>query len=143
MDNIQRQHGSVYLEQQPQLPSDATEANDMNTILPTKSQNKSASPPFLADLIDSASDGNLYSDGQQNEQLSNQNMVELEGGSMNTSQETIPHASNTTYLLTAKINRMKIKTDLVRFFMENKVGSLIYFFVLKVLYLFIITLVAN
>ena len=115
----------------------------MNTILTTKSQNNSASPPFLADLIDSASAGNLYSDGQQNEQLSNQNMVESEGGGMNTSQKTIPHTSNTTYLLIAKINRMKIKTDLVSFFIENKVGSLIYFFVLKVLYLFVMLLVAN
>ena len=40
---------------------------------------------------------------------------------MNSSQEAIPHAGNATYLLTAKINRMKLKTDLVRFFMENKV----------------------
>ena len=56
---------------------------------------------------------------------------------------TIPHTGNTTYLLTAKIKRMKLKTDLVRFSMENKVGSHIYFFVLKVLYLFIILLVTN
>ena len=138
MDNIQCQHESVYLEQQPHLPSTSTEANDMNTMLTTEIQNNSASP-FLADLIDSASAGNSYSDGQQNGQLSN--MVEPEGG-MNISQETIPHTSNTTCLLTAKINRLKLKTDLVRFFMEN-VGSLIYFFVLKFLYLFIMLLVAN
>ena len=68
-------------------------------------------------------------------------MVKPEGG-MNISQETIPHTSNTTCLLTAKINRMKLKTDLVRFFMEN-VGSLIYVFILKFLYLFIMLLVAN
>ena len=48
-------------------------------------------------------------------------MVEPERG-MNSPQETIPDTGNTTYLLTAKINRMKLKTDLVRFFMENKVG---------------------
>ena len=47
-------------------------------------------------------------------------MVEPERG-MNSSQETIPHTGNTPYFLTAKINRMKLKTDLVRFFMENKV----------------------
>ena len=108
MDNIQRQHEIVYLEQQPHLPSTSTEANDMNTMLTTEIQNNSASP-FLADLIDSASAGNSYSDGQQNGQLSN--MVEPEGG-MNISQETIPHTSNTTCLLTAKINRLKLKTDL-------------------------------
>ena len=130
---------SVYLEQQPQLPSTSNEANSMNTILATEIQNNSARL-FFANLIDSASAGNLYFNGQQNEQLLN--MVEPEGG-MNSSQETIPHTGNTTYLLTAKINRMKLKTDLIRFFMKNKVLSLIYFFVLKVLYLFIMLLVTN
>ena len=48
-------------------------------------------------------------------------MVEPEKG-MNTSKETMPHTGNTTFLLTAKINRMKLKTDSVRFFMENKLG---------------------
>ena len=47
---------------------------------------------------------------------------------MNSSQEAIPH---TCLVIPAKINRTKLKTDLVRFFMENKVGSLIYFFFLK------------
>ena len=51
MDNIQRQHEIVYLEQQPHLPSTSTEANDMNTMLTTEIQNNSVSP-FLADLID-------------------------------------------------------------------------------------------
>ena len=51
MDNIQCQHESVYLEQQPHLPSTSTEANDMNTMLTTEIQNNSVSP-FLADLID-------------------------------------------------------------------------------------------
>ena len=41
---------------------------------------------------------------------------------MNSSQETVPHTGNTTYLLTANMSRMKLKTDLVRFFMENKGG---------------------
>ena len=91
----------------------------MNTILRTEVQNNSASP-FFANSIDSASAGNLYFDGQQNEQLLN--MVEPEGG-MNSLQETVPHTGNTTYFLTVKINRMKLKIDLVRFFMENKVGS--------------------
>ena len=49
-------------------------------------------------------------------------MVEPEWG-MNSLQETVPHTGNTTYFLTVKINRMKLKIDLVRFFMENKVGS--------------------
>ena len=130
MDNIHHQHESVYLEQQPQLPSSSTEANNMTTIFTTEIQNNSARP-FFANLIDSASAGNLYFDGQENEQLLN--MAEPEG-SMNSSQETIPHTGNTTYLLTAKINRMKLKTDLDRSLMKNKVG--IYFFVLKVLHLF-------
>ena len=73
-------------------------------------------------LIDPASAGNLYFDGQQNEQLLN--MVEPEGG-MNNSQEAIPLTGNTKYLLTAKLNRMKLKTDLVRFFIQNKVGGFI------------------
>ena len=47
-------------------------------------------------------------------------MVESEGG-MDSSPETKPHTVNTTYLLTVKINRMKLKTGLVRFVMENKV----------------------
>ena len=130
MDNIHHQHESVYLEQQPQLPSSSTEANNMTTIFTTEIQNNSARP-FFANLIDSASAGNLYFDGQENEQLLN--MAEPEG-SMNSSQEKIPHTGNTTYLLTAKINRMKLKTDLDRSLMKNKVG--IYFFVLKVLHLF-------
>ena len=74
MDNSYHQHESVYLEQQPQLPSIKTDLN----------------------------------------------MVESEGG-MDSSPETKPDTVNTTYLLTAKINRIKLKTDLVRFFMENKV----------------------
>ena len=41
-------------------------------------------------------------------------MVEPDGD-MSSSQETRPHTGNTTYLLTAKINRMKLKTNLVRF----------------------------
>ena len=77
MDNSHCQLESVYLEQQPQLPSTSTEANNMNTILTTEIQNNSASP-FFANLIDSASAGNLYFDGQQNEQLLN--MVDPEGG---------------------------------------------------------------
>ena len=139
MDNSHHQHERVYLEQQPQLPSTSTEANNMNTIL-TKEIQKTSARPFFANLIDSLSAGNLYFDGQQNEQLLI--MVEPEGG-MNSSQETMPHTGNTTYLLTAKINRMKLKTDLVRLFMENEAGSVIYFFVPKVLYLFIMLLVTN
>ena len=48
----------------------------MNTILTTEIKNNSARL-FFANLIDSASAGNLYFDGQ-NEQLLN--MVESEGG---------------------------------------------------------------
>ena len=121
MDNSHCQDESVCLAQQPQLPSTSTEANDMNTILTTEIQNNSTSPIF-ENLIGSphaSVAGNLYFGDWQNEQLLN--MVEPERG-MNSSQETIPHTGNTTYLLTAKINRMKLKTDLVRFFMENKVG---------------------
>ena len=78
----------------------------MNTILTTEIKNNSARL-FFANLIDSASAGNLYFDGQ-NEQLLN--MIESEGG-MDSSQETVPHTGNITYLLTAKLNRMKLKTD--------------------------------
>ena len=46
MDNSHRQCESVYLEQQPQLPSTSAEANDMNTILTTEIQNNSASLLF-------------------------------------------------------------------------------------------------
>ena len=68
----------MHLEQQPQLPSTSTEANNMNTILATELQNNSASP-FFENLIDShASAGDLYFRGQQNEQLLN--MVEPEKG---------------------------------------------------------------
>ena len=63
MDNSHHQHETVYPEQQPQLPSASTEANNMNTILTTKIQNNSASP-FFANLIDSVSAANLYLDGQ-------------------------------------------------------------------------------
>ena len=121
MDNSHCQDESVYLAQQSQLSSTSAEANDMNTILTTEIQNNSTSPVF-ENLIDShhaSVAGNLYFGDQQNEQLLN--MVEPERG-MNSPQEKIPDTGNTTYLLTAKINRMKLKTDLVRFFMENKVG---------------------
>ena len=68
----------MYLEQQPQLPSTSTEANNMNTILTTEIQKNSASP-FFENLIDChASAGDLYFGGQQNEQLLN--MVEPERG---------------------------------------------------------------
>ena len=106
MDNSHCQDESVYLAQQS---------------VTTEIQNNSTSPVF-ENLIDShhaSVAGNLYFGDQQNEQLLN--MVEPERG-MNSPQETIPDTGNTTYLLTAKINRMKLKTDLVRFFMENKVG---------------------
>ena len=46
MDNSHCQDESVYLAQQPQLPSTSTEANDMNTILTTEIQNNSTSPIF-------------------------------------------------------------------------------------------------
>ena len=122
MDNSHCQYESVYLEQQPQLPSTSTEANNMcmNIILTTEIHPEQLSP-FFENLIDShhASTGNLYFGDQQNEQLLN--MVEPVRG-MNSSQEPIPHTSNTAYFLTAKINRMKLKTDLVRFFMKNKVA---------------------
>ena len=68
----------MYLEQQPQLPSTSTEANNMNNILTTEIQNNSASL-FFEILIDSrASARNLYFGGQQNEQLLN--MAEPEWG---------------------------------------------------------------
>ena len=50
MGNSHHQHESVYLEQQPQLPSTSTEANNMNTILTTEIQNNSVRP-FFANLI--------------------------------------------------------------------------------------------
>ena len=92
----------------------------MNTILTTEIQNNSTSPVFenLIDCHHASVAGNLYFGDQQNEQLLN--MVEPERD-MNNSQETMPHTGNTTYLLTAKMNRMKLKTDLVKFFMENNV----------------------